>query len=75
VTRNDAVAGIDLFVDAEITRPVHDQLVKLFKRTFVEQKLDALARGHLSGGVLLLDARYAAACFRLGTAFAPRFEP
>jgi hypothetical protein len=49
---------------------VHDQFVKLFKRTFIKQKLDAFARGHLSGRVLLLDARGAAALFRLRTAFA-----
>src|ERR1051326_2234495 len=42
-----------------------DQLVEFLKRVLVEQELDSLARDHLAGGVLLLDAGCAAAVFRL----------
>jgi hypothetical protein len=51
---------------------MHHQFVKLFKRAFVEQKFDSLTRRHLSGSVLLFDARGAAALLGLRTALAQR---
>ena len=48
---------------------MHDELVKLFKRALIEQKLDSFARGHLAGSVLLLDAFGAAAFFSLRGSF------
>ena len=54
---------------------MHDQLVKLFKRAFVKQKLDPLARGHLSGFVLLFNSRSAATLLSLRTSLAQNFQP
>ena len=47
-----------------------NQLIELLKRTFIQQELDALARGQLAGRVLLLDACGAAALLGLLFAFA-----
>src|SRR5688500_6230955 len=53
---------------------MHEQLVKLFKGTFIKQKLDEFASRQLAGSVLLLDARRAAALFSLSAALAQRVE-
>src|SRR6266404_2046136 len=65
VTGNYAVAGIELFLHAKISRAMDHQLIEFFKRSFIQQELDALARGQLVCGVLLLNARGTAAGFSL----------
>ena len=51
-----------------------DQLVEFLKRAIIKEKLNALARRHLAGGVLLLNARRAAACFGFLLALAELIE-
>jgi hypothetical protein len=51
------------------------ELVKLFKRAFVEQKLDALARRHLSGFVLLFDTSATAALLSFNASLAQCLQP
>ena len=51
------------------------KLVKLFKRSLVKQKLDSLARGHLSGLVLLFHSCSPTAQFRLYTSLTQDVEP
>jgi hypothetical protein len=51
------------------------ELVKLFERSFVKQKLDPLARGHLAGLVLLFHSRSPAALFGLHASLAQDVEP
>ena len=58
---DDAVAGDDLLVHAEVAAAVGDELVDLFERAGIEQQVDALARGQLAGVVLLLQPLLAAA--------------
>ena len=70
MTGDDAVAGNQLLVHPEIAAAVGDELVDFFERAGVEQELDALARGELAGGVLLVKTRLAAA--QLGAAFEVR---
>ncbi|HEX9545041.1 MAG TPA: hypothetical protein VF955_07640 [Pyrinomonadaceae bacterium] len=41
------------------------QLIEFFKGSFIQQEFDALARGQLVCGVLLFNARVAAAGFSL----------
>jgi hypothetical protein len=53
---------------------VYDKLVEFFKRAFVEEKLDSLARGQLAGGVLFLHARSTSAFFGFLTALAEGVE-
>src|SRR5437773_23016 len=65
---------MDLFVQSEIARAMLDQLIEFLECAIVEQKLDAFARGHLAGRVLLLDARRAAALFGLPFALAQMVE-
>ena len=40
VTRDHTVARVDLLVESEVFRAMHDKLVKLFKGTFIKQKLN-----------------------------------
>ena len=72
VAGDEAVAGDDLLVHAEIAAAVGDQLVEFLEGAFVEQQLDALAGGELAFLVLaraalrpaaLLGGRVAAAQF------------
>jgi len=56
VTGDHAVAGDALFGHAEVAAAVFDEHVPLFEAAFVEQHLDALARGELAFGVLGVDA-------------------
>ena len=56
IAADHAVAGDDLLVHAEIPAAVRDQLVELFEGAFVEQQLDALARGELAFLMLPLAA-------------------
>src|SRR5574341_1276116 len=51
-----------------------DQLVEFLKSAIVEQEIDPFPRRHLAGGVLLLDARSAAACFGAAFPFAQLIE-
>jgi hypothetical protein len=74
MTSDHAVAGIDLFVETEVARAMHDQLVKLFKRPFIEQKLNPFTRGHLSRRVLFLDTGFAAALLSAGAALTQCLE-
>ena len=72
---DEAVARNHLVFHSEIAAAVRDQLVEFFEGIFVEQQLDALARGELSVLVLPLLARFAAALLGHGMA-APQFvEP
>ena len=54
VAGDEAVAIDDLLVHAEIAAAVAHQLVELFEGAFVEQQVDALARGEFAFGVLPL---------------------
>src|SRR6266446_10271777 len=63
VTGNYAIAGIELFLHAKIPPAMDHQLIEFFKRSFIQQELDAFARGQLVCRVLLLHARGAAAGF------------
>src|SRR6185369_5682374 len=74
VTGDHAIARIDLFVETEVSRAMDHELVKLFERSLIEQKLDALTRGHLSSLVLFFDARGAAALFRRRATLAQHVE-
>ena len=74
MARNNSVSGIELFVESEVFRTMDHELVKLFKRTFIEQKFDSLSRRHLSCCVLFLDARGAAALFGVEASLAERFQ-
>ena len=65
---DDAVAGDLGLLHAEIGRAVLDIHVELLERAFVEEDLDALARGQLAACVLGGDARLAAAGARIGAA-------
>ena len=64
---DDAVAGNDLLVHAEIAAAVGDELVDFFEGAGIEQEIDPLARRQLSRIVLALLARLAASQF--GEAF------
>ena len=66
VAGDDAVAGNDLLVHAEVAAAVRDELVDLLERAGIEQEVDALARGQLAGLVLAAQALLAAA--QLGAA-------
>ena len=63
VAGDESVAIDFLFGHAEIVAAVRDQLVGLFEGALVEQKLDALAGGHLAFLVLALAALGASAIF------------
>ena len=65
MTRDYAIARIELLVETEIAGAMLNQLIEFLKRAFVEQKLDSLTRCHLAGGVLFFDTRSTAACFGL----------
>ena len=64
VAGDEAVAGDDLLVHAEIAAAVGDELVDLFEGALVEQQFDALAGGQLAFLVLALAALGAAALLR-----------
>ena len=66
--------SIDLFLHAEIAAAVADQLVDFLKRAFVEQQIDALARGEFSFLVLPRAAFLAASGFGDGVAAAQFVE-
>ncbi len=44
IASDEAVAGDDLFLHAEIAAAMGDQLIEFFEGAFVEQQFDALAR-------------------------------
>ena len=69
VPGDDAVAGHDLLLHAEIAAAVRDELVDLLERAGVEEQLDALAGRQLAAVVLALDALLAAA--ELGAVLQP----
>ena len=60
---DDAVAGDDLLVHAEIAAAVRDELVDFVERSGIEQQIDPLARRQLAGVVLPFEAILAAAEF------------
>src|SRR6266508_490839 len=74
VTRDDAVAGIELLFQTKVLRAMDDELVKLFKAVLVKQKLHALPRGHFVGSVLLLNSLDTATRFRLQRALPQEFK-
>src|SRR6185369_7327988 len=74
MARDDSVAGIELFVESEVFRPMDHELVKLFKRAFIEQEFDSLPRRHLSCFVLFLNPRNTTALFSLEAAFVECFQ-
>ena len=61
VSRDDAVAGNQLLVHAEVAATVCDQPVELFEGPGIVEQLDPLASGQLAGGVLALEPIGAAA--------------
>ena len=64
VAGDEAIAGDDLLVHAEIAAAVGDQLVDLFEGAFVEQQFDALAGGEFALLVLARAAFGSAALLR-----------
>src|SRR6266545_1279939 len=75
VTRDDAIAGIELLFQTKVLRAMDDELVKLFKAVLVKEKLQALTRGHFVGSMLLVNSLDAATSFRLQRALAQEFKP
>jgi len=67
VAGDDAVAGNDLILHAEVDAAMGDELVHFLERARVEQQFDALARRQLAGVVVPLEPLVAAA--QLGAAF------
>ena len=65
-TGDEAVAGGTLVLHAEIDAAVADKFVELFEGAFVEEEIDALARGEFAGFVFALAAFGAAARFGFG---------
>jgi hypothetical protein len=63
---DDAVARDFGFLHAEFVAAMFDEHVELFEAAFVEQKLNAFARGELALGVLSRMALLAPACARGG---------
>ena len=61
MTADHAVAADALVLHAEITATVNHEAVELFEGVGVEQQIETLARGQLTGVVLALDASLAAA--------------
>ena len=61
VAGDHAVAGNDVPVHAKVSAAVFHQSVHLLETAFVEQHFQALTRGHLSTGMLGLDAGLTAA--------------
>jgi hypothetical protein len=62
--RNYAVAGNDLILHPEVAAAMDDELVDFLERVWIEQEIDAFARGELAGGVLSLETVFAAAELR-----------
>src|SRR5262249_40657518 len=63
VTGDEAVTVVFLLLHAKVGGAVRHQLVGLFERAFIEQKLDAFARRHLAFLVLALASLRTAALF------------
>src|SRR6266700_4963220 len=61
VAGHDSIAGINLIFQSKIMRTMLNKSVKLLKCSFIEEKIDAFTRRHLSRGMLLLNACGAAA--------------
>ena len=74
VAGDDAVAGHDLLLHAEVLAAVRDQLVDLLERAGIEQPRHALAGGQLALLVLFLQPRFATAQFGEALAFAQPFD-
>ena len=70
VAGDEAVAGDDLLLHAEIAAAVRDQLVEFLEGALVEQQFDALARGELAFLVLAGAALRASALLGGGVAAA-----
>ena len=62
-TGDEAVAGGALLFHAEIDATVADEFVELFEGVFVEEEVDAFARGELAGFVFAFAAFGAASGF------------
>ena len=61
MTGDDSIARVLLVLHAEVEAAMFLEAVELFEGPVVEQEFDALARGHLAGGVLAFDALRASA--------------
>jgi hypothetical protein len=68
VTGDEAVAVDYLFVHAKVMALVADQFIGFLEGGFVEQQVDAFARGEFAFGVLARAALFSAACFGGGVA-------
>jgi len=66
-SRYDAVAEELFVVQAERAGPVHDELVQLRERAFVDERLNAFACGAFAAGVLLFDGVSSGGGLRQGT--------
>jgi hypothetical protein len=55
VSGNDAVAGHDLILHAEIAAPMRDERVDLLECVAIEKEQHALARRQLAGVALTLE--------------------
>src|SRR5205814_9897360 len=60
MTGNYSIARINLLIQTEVAGAMLDQLIEFLKCSFVQQKVDAFARGHLAGRVLFLGASFTA---------------
>ena len=68
VAGDEAIAGDDLLIHAEVAAAMGDELVELFEGAFVEEQFDALAGGELALLVLAVAAVVAAALLGRGVA-------
>ena len=75
IAADDAVAGDDLLVHAEIAAAMRDELVEFLEGAFVEQQFDAFAGGELSLFMLAFAPFGSSAGFGGGVAAAQFFEP
>ena len=75
VAGDEAVAVDDLLVHAEVVAVVADQLVGFLEGAFVEQQVDAFARGEFAFGVLAGAALVSTARFGGRVAALQFFHP
>jgi hypothetical protein len=74
VAGDEAVAGDDLLIHAEVAAAMGDELVEFLEGAFVEEQFDALAGGELAFFVLAVAAVFATALFGRGVAAAQLLE-
>ena len=74
VAGDEAVAGDDLLLHAEVAAAMRDELVEFFEGAFVEEQFDALAGGKFALFVLAVAAVFATTLLGGGVAAAELLE-